>query len=138
MNILIIDDDPMFCEPLAWRLEQEGHKVNSCKSVEEVLDVEKKLTVPEPDLILLDIMMPRGEMYSKRETDSGGGTGLRLLQDIYDTNSQIPVIILTVRGDLNLAQLQERFGHGIKDVLVKPILPSEVIEAIKKDFPDTE
>ena len=69
MRILVIDDDKVFIEPLLWDLVEEGYEVTHCKSVDEVLDSQRKLKVSVPDLILLDIMMPRGEMYSKRESE---------------------------------------------------------------------
>ena len=135
MKVLVIDDDTMFCEPLVWRLVQEGYEVTYCKLVEEVLDEERKLKVPVPDLILLDIMMPRGEMYSKRETDRGGDTGLILLGDIQKVNPNIPVIIITVRKDITLAGLQEKYGASVKELIVKPVRPGEVIEQLNKIFP---
>lgn len=136
MRILIIDDDKMFAEPLLWRLGQEKYEYIYCKLVDDVLDRDKKLKVPKPDLILLDIMMPQGDMYSKRETDGGKFTGLKLLEDIQKQKPNIPVIIITVHQHLDLAELQKEFGDTIKEILVKPITPTEVVSRIKTLFPE--
>ena len=132
MKILLIDDDKVFVEPLIWRLEQEKYEVIYCGSIEDVLDEKEKLIVECVDCILLDIMMPRGNRYNKRETDSGGITGLRLLKDIQKQLPETPVIIITVRRDIVLSELREKFGENVKEILVKPATPSEVIDSIKK------
>lgn len=135
MNILFIDDDVVCSEPLLWRLVAEDYKVTYCSSVDEVLDQEGKLRVPKPDCILLDIMMPRGDRYSKQEADAGRETGLILLEDIQREEPDVPVVIITVRQDLIATKLQRKFGETIKEIIVKPVTPSKVIETLKMLFP---
>jgi CheY-like chemotaxis protein len=135
MKILIIDDDRAFTQPLLWRLRREGHDVEHRESVEDVLDEEGKLKMPKPDCILLDVMMPRGDRYSKSETEAGANTGLRLLRDIYKQNENIPVVIISVRRDLNKSELQKKFGDGIKEVLEKPVTPTMVVTRLDELFP---
>ena len=131
MNILLIDDDKYFIEPLLWELNEQGYNVTYCKSVNDVLDGQGNLKVSKHDCILLDIMMPRGDMYTKRESDAGKDTGLRVLEDIYKQEPNIPIIIVTVRKDLNKTKLQREFG-SIKEVICKPVAPSEVVDTIRK------
>jgi len=131
MKILLIDDDKVFSEPLVWRLNHEKYEVTYCQSIEDVLDKDGKMKVPQPDCILLDIMMPRGR-YSKSETAAGKDTGLKLLPDIYKKCPNIPIIVVTARGDLDIAELQEKYGDNIKAILVKPVTPTEVVEMLEE------
>lgn len=132
MKILVIDDDKVFVEPLMWALNEHGYEAEYCKSVDDVLDEEGKVKISRPDCIILDILMPRGSRYSKRETDGGRSTGLKLLEDIQKKYSKIPVIVVTVCQNLNIIDLKKKFGEAVKKVLVKPVTPTDVINAIKR------
>lgn len=136
MKVVVIDDDKVFVEPLLWRLQDEGHEVVHIRSVNHALTVFSSAIKRIPDCILLDIMMPRGNAYSEVETNGGRETGLRLLADIWrkERNRKIPVIITTVRQDLNIAELQKEFGESIKGVVVKPTTPTEIINRLKELF----
>jgi len=135
MKVLVIDDDTVFAEALLWRLKTEGYEVTYCESVEDVLDGSGELRVPRPDCILLDIMMPRGSRYSKHETEAGKRTGLKLLEDLQKKKLNISIIVITVRNNLSLHELQEKYGDNIKVILVKPATPTQVITEIKILFP---
>ena len=132
MRILVIDDDKLLTEPLLWRLNQEGHKVTHCQSISDVLDEAGRAKVSEPDCIILDILMPRGDRYSKIETRAGRDTGLKLLGDMRKQWPLVPVIIVSVRRDLNLDDIRDKYGNNVKEVLLKPVTPTEVINEIKK------
>ena len=137
MQILVVDDDKLFTEPLIWRLKREGYEVRYCKDINAVLDEDRRLRVPIPDCIILDIMMPGGDTYTNQETDAGEQTGLRLLEDIQKQLPSIPVIIVTVHNDLSFEDLGKRFGNIVGVILVKPVTPTEVIEAINNLFPQS-
>lgn len=134
MRILLIDDDKVYSEPLVWQLGQEGYDVTYCQSIEDVLDEKGKMRLPKPDCILLDIMMPSGDRYNKRETDAGKDTGSRLLEDLQREVLNTPVIIITIRTDLDEDEVRKRF-KSVKKVLVKPVTPTEVAEVIKNVCP---
>ncbi len=90
---------------------------------------------PRPDLIILDLMMPRGTRYSKEETDGGRGTGMRLLGDILKRIDRVPVIVLTVRNDADVQMgLQKRHAEVVKKILTKPTTPSQVILVVEELF----
>ena len=55
-KILIVDDEPDILDVLKYILEKEGFKVKKAKNGEEAVD---KAYDERPDLILLDIMMPK-------------------------------------------------------------------------------
>src|SRR5579871_4270030 len=80
-KILIIDDDPNNREILRVRLEQAGHDVSDAPNGEEGLRVSETFM---PDLILLDVMMPKVD-------------GLQVCREIKGNpkTEKIPVVMLT-------------------------------------------
>jgi DNA-binding response OmpR family regulator len=131
MEILLIDDDRMFSEPLTWQLEQEGYNVTYRQHIEDVIDEKGKLKFSPPDCIILDIMMPSRHRYTTGEINAGRDTGFRLLSDIEKGAPNTPVIVITIRLDIdkNLVRKQHK---SVRDILTKPVTPAEVIEATKK------
>lgn len=113
-EILIVDDDPDIVELVKNRLEADNYKVISASGGEEGL---QNINKEKPDLIILDIGMPKIDGY----------TFIRALKSNDDFKS-IPVIILTARG-----QMQGLFKvEGVKDYMTKPFKPEELLERIKK------
>ena len=101
--VLVVDDDPSARKPLARLLEQEGYDVD-CAA--DALVALSRVMHRAPDLILLDIMIPRMD-------------GLTLLWRIRETSAgrEIPVIIITGHdGEENVRRAQEL---GVKDYLIK-------------------
>lgn len=115
-KIMIVEDDSFVMDIYRTKLEQEGFEV-----IEAINGVEamKKLQNAEPNLILLDIIMPYMD-------------GLEVLKKIKEDErlKNIPVILLT-----NLSQKDEvtkGLGLGANDYLIKShFTPSEVLEKIK-------
>jgi two-component system OmpR family response regulator len=86
-NILIVDDEPDIRDTLALMLSEEGYRVRTaCDGV----DALKSISIQEPDLILLDMNMPK----------MGGIVFYHNIANTYDGSSKYPVIVLTARGDL--------------------------------------
>jgi len=80
--ILIVDDDESVRDLLEFIVKKEGFRVETASDGQEAIEKAKKLF---PDLILLDLMLPR----------YGGFEILRELQG--DETSKIPIIIITGR-----------------------------------------
>jgi CheY-like chemotaxis protein len=135
MRILVIDDDRVFTEPLLWALGDEGWAVELRRSVDDIFDEHGNVRGERPDCIILDVMMPWGRKYSPEDTNHGKSTGLRILQDIYKAEADIPLIVVTVRSDLNVVDLREKYCKSVKAVLVKPAMPSEVLRVLSEIFP---
>ena len=85
-SILFVDDDTAGAEPVALYLRRAGYEVNCASNGREAL---LALTGPNPDLILLDVRMPRMD-------------GLEFLSVLrsYLRWQHIPVILLTAYADL--------------------------------------
>jgi len=121
--ILIVDDDPALLEMYTERLKAEGAIVLEAKDGEEAVAMVRE---DHPNLILLDIMMPK----------KNGFEVLRELSKDQDANN-IPVIILSALAD-DLKK-QEGMGAGAVDYVVKAeTLPIDVIEKVRKVLAETE
>ncbi len=111
-HILICDDDPVVHESLGLYLDAERYEHSSAYDGEEAL---RKFEQDKPDLIILDLMMPRR-------------SGTDVCRDIRRT-SRVPIIMLTARGE----EIDRVLGLelGADDYIVKPFSPREVMARIK-------
>jgi CheY-like chemotaxis protein len=113
-TILIVDDDPTLVRVLGQTLEKEGYRTVLAYDGAEAL---KKVLEDHPDLILLDIHMPKVHGYAflfeLRKIEGG--------QDI-------PVLVLTSNQDMGDIFAAE----GVKEYLVKPCSPQSVLAKIKR------
>ena len=115
-NVLIVDDSKTVRNLVAFILKAEGIKVTTA---EDGLDgLEKLYSMPEVDLILTDINMPRMDGFSfiiaVRE------------QDAY---KDIPIIILSTEGGEEDIQKGIRLGANL--YMVKPAQPEKMVRNIK-------
>jgi adenylate cyclase len=104
-RILVVDDFPDNVDILKMRLESQGYEVVTAANGVEALDRTRELI---PDLVLLDIMMPRMD---------GIETVKRLKAD--DTLPFIPVILVTAKSDTKDVVLG--LENGGDDYLTKPV-----------------
>lgn len=111
-KILIIDDDAELCEMLSEYLRKEGFEVESVQHGARGLDRAREGT---HQLIVLDVMLP-------------GMNGFDLLRELR-TSSDIPVLLLTARGD----ELDRIVGLeiGADDYLSKPFNARELLARIR-------
>ena len=112
IKILVVDDDENICELLRLYLEKDGYDVQIALDGEAALE---KFKHYNPDLILLDIMMPKKD-------------GFHVLQEIRKT-SDVPVIMITAKAE-SFDKLQS-FDFGTDDYIVKPFDAKEVLARIK-------
>ncbi|MDR3268414.1 MAG: response regulator transcription factor [Tannerella sp.] len=111
-KILIVDDEPVICEILAFNLADEGYEVTCAHSAEETL---RKL-LPDHSLLLLDVMM-------------GGMSGYKLTEQLRRKNNRIPVIFLTAKNTEN--DMLTGFSVGADDYIAKPFSIKEVLARVK-------
>ena len=110
--ILICDDDPVVHESLGLYLSSEGYEHQSAYDGQQALEMCENL---HPDMIVLDLMMPRM-------------SGIDVCRTIRQT-SQVPIIMLTAKGE----EIDRILGLelGADDYIVKPFSPREVLARIK-------
>jgi len=111
-RLLLVDDEAALREPLAEYLSRQGFSVAQAASATEA---RSRLREWEPDLVLLDIMMP-------------GEDGLSLCRHLVEAKS-IPVIFLTARGEATDRIVGLEIGAD--DYVVKPFEPRELVARIR-------
>lgn len=118
-KILIIEDEEVLLSLLQERLIQEGYQVDIAKDGQEGLEKIRKI---KPDLILLDIIMPRMG-------------GFEVMEEISKDKElkTIPVIIVSNSGQP--VELERAKKLGVRDWLIKTDFdPQEVIDKVKKQL----
>ena len=77
-SILVVDDDPIIRDVLVEALQDEGYDVVACRDGQEALE---SLAEWVPDLILLDLMMPRvdGWEFRQRQLEADGLRGVPVI-----------------------------------------------------------
>ena len=124
-RLLTVEDETAIRELLAFICETDGHEVVKAASLTEARSA---LAEAEPDLILLDVMLP----------DGSGFDFLRELRSEPKT-SAIPVMMITARGDE--ADRVSGLDSGADDYIVKPFMPRELtarIRAVLRRIPSEE
>ncbi len=120
-KILIADDEEDILEIVADRLEFYGFEVQTARDGVECLEAIDRQV---PDLLLLDIRMPRLD-------------GLEVLARLQQTQPELPVGVISASTDRQVAE--DTLSRGAVDYLLKPFEPAELQEkvfgALKKEIP---
>ena len=113
-TILIVDDSPTERHVLSELLTQNGYQVITAENGEEGVEKAKS---EQPDLILMDVVMPGLNGYQATRT---------LTRD--ETTKHIPIIVCTSKGQ----ETDRIWGlrQGAIDYLVKPLNPEELLQRI--------
>lgn len=115
-KILAVDDEPNILLSLEYILEQEGYDVHVARDGEEALGVAEEI---HPDLILLDVAMPRKDGYEV----------CRLLRERADL-ATTKVVMLTAKGQ----PLEKKKGMevGADLYVTKPFSVGDLLEKIRE------
>ena len=115
-TILAVDDEISILDLLKFNLEKEGFNFISAEDGEEGIN---KVLNEKPDLLLLDVMIPKMD-------------GLSVCKKIRQENINIPIIMLSARGE----EIDKVLGLeiGADDYITKPFSPREVIARIKANL----
>ncbi len=111
-KLLIVDDDPNICDMLKLYFENEGYKV---KTANDGVDGVNSFKIYNPDLVLLDIMMPKKD-------------GWQVCREIREISPK-PVIMITAKGEVFDKVLGLELGAD--DFIVKPFDMKELSARIK-------
>lgn len=115
-DILIVEDEADIRELIQFNLEREGFKTRTAKNGAEGLEV--ALANP-PGMILMDIMMPICD----------GLTALKRMRESSSTLKQVPVIMLTAKGEES--DIVVGLELGADDYVSKPFSPKELVARIR-------
>ena len=111
-KLLIVDDDPNICDMLKLYFENEGYQV---KTASDGVDGVNYFKIYEPDIVLLDIMMPKKD-------------GWQVCREIREISPK-PVIMITAKGEVFDKVLGLELGAD--DFIVKPFDMKELSARIK-------
>ncbi len=112
-ELLLIDDDVELCDLLTSWLTQEGFQVTACHDGQ---GARQALAQSAPDAVVLDVMLP-------------DGSGLELLKQLRGEHPDLPVLMLSARGE----PLDRILGLelGADDYLAKPCDPRELTARLR-------
>lgn len=113
--ILAVDDEPNILLSIEFILDMEGYEVHTARDGDEALEAAERI---RPDLILLDINMPRKDGYEVcrilREREATAGT---------------KVIMLTAKG--HTLEIKKGLEVGAAEYVTKPFSADELLQAIR-------
>jgi len=113
-RILIVDDEEKIRHILSIMLKLKGHQTQEAQNGKEALDILER----EPfDVIITDLRMPQMD-------------GFQLLEHIKDTESPIPVIVITAYATIESAV--EAMKKGAVDYITKPFDENQIVLAVEK------
>ncbi len=114
-KILVVEDDRNLSELIKMRLEENGFEVvTAYDGLEAISQVRKH----KPDLIVLDLMLPRLDGYQ-----------VCTIIKNYETFSKIPIIILTARSSIEAKEIALKTGADA--FMVKPFDGQKLVATIK-------
>lgn len=114
-KILIAEDERDIRDLVAFTLRFAGHEVFAAANGEEAVELATKVN---PDLILMDVRMPRMTGYEACKV-------MKANADLKD----IPVVFLTARGQET--EIQQGLEAGAEEYLLKPFAPDQLTTRVK-------
>jgi two-component system KDP operon response regulator KdpE len=114
-RILVVDDETQIARVLKTALSSQGYEVKTAADGESALDLAVDWI---PDLIVTDLSMP-------------GITGIELCRSVRD-RSQVPIIVLSVRGEEKTKI--EALDAGADDYVTKPFSVSELLARVRANL----
>ncbi|MFC1617123.1 response regulator transcription factor [Candidatus Margulisiibacteriota bacterium] len=115
-NIVLIEDDKTIAKLVTLKLEKEGYKVTWKENgLDGLNEVKKKL----PDLALIDIMLPKLD-------------GFQILEDLKNNPKTKAIATILMTALSQDEKIEKAYDLGVDDFIIKPFLPSDLINRVKK------
>lgn len=112
-SIMVVDDDQDLAEMLGIVLNGVGMEVDLVSRGDEAIEIFRN---SQPDLVLLDIMLP-------------GTDGIEVCREIRKQSTRVPIVMLTAKSDTH--DIVKGLEAGADDYMVKPFKPSELVARIR-------
>ncbi|PIE12221.1 MAG: two-component system response regulator [Rhodobacterales bacterium] len=115
-HVLLIEDEPNIIEAVSFILSRDGWRVDTHSNGQTAVDT---VLERQPDLVILDVMLP-------------GMSGYDILRSLRaeKTTVDLPVLMLTARGQTKDRELAEKYGAS--RFMTKPFSNAEVLEAVRE------
>jgi two-component system, OmpR family, response regulator MprA len=114
VKILVVDDERAVRESLRRALELEGYEIELAEDGAQAL--ERLESEPEPDAMVLDVLMPRVD-------------GLEVSRTLRRNGSRLPILMLTARTQVE--DRVEGLDAGADDYLTKPFALEELLARVR-------
>ncbi len=108
-KILVVEDEPQLNELFCKTLKRNGYETYSASDAKKALKILESKTI---DMIISDVMMP-------------GMDGFEFIQQLREAQINIPIMLITAKGDI--MDKQSGFLSGADDYMVKPIHLQEML-----------
>lgn len=121
VKVFVIDDDEAVRRSLCWLIESADHPAMEFASATDFL-----ADLPDTNgtgCIVTDVRMP-------------GMTGIELLQELADRGSNLPVVVITAHGDVQMAV--ETMRLGALDFVEKPFEEKALLEVVERALLESE
>ena len=115
-KILVVDDEPTIVRLMEFILARQGHEMIVAVNGEEALE---KIKSQQPDLVLLDIMMPRIDGYEVAQ---------RLRAD--PATASLPIIMLSAKAQDE--DIRKGVEVGVDEYVTKPFTPDHLVQVVAK------
>lgn len=115
-RVLLIEDEPNIIEAIRFILSRDGWRVDTHSDGSTALDA---IRARVPDLVILDVMLPNKSGYDIL-------CELRETTDVQD----VPVLMLTARGQKKDRELAERLG--VSKFMTKPFSNGEILSTVRE------
>ncbi|WP_037256241.1 response regulator transcription factor [Roseobacter sp. SK209-2-6] len=114
-HVVLIEDEPNIAEAIRFLLIRDGWSVDAHGDGSDAVEV---IAAARPDLVILDLMLP-------------GKSGLEVIQELRALGDMqdLPVLMLTARGQLKDREMAER--AGVTRFMTKPFSNAEVLTAVR-------
>lgn len=112
-RILVVDDERSIVNGIEELLTEEGYEVVTAYDGDTALDI---FAESQPDLVVLDIMMPKRN-------------GFQVCEEIRRHSENIPILFLSAKGDI--VDKSIGFGAGADDYMTKPFVGEELLLRIE-------
>lgn len=115
-RVLLIEDEPNIIEAIRFILSRDGWRVDTHSDGKSALEAVRDRT---PHLIILDVMLPNRSGYD-------------ILNDLRQTveTQDVPVLMLTARGQKKDRELAERLGAN--RFMTKPFSNREILDTVRE------
>ncbi|MEE8484773.1 MAG: response regulator [Nitrospinota bacterium] len=115
-TILIVDDEAFIQRSLQFVLKKTGHKIVTAADGDQAIE---KAKAAKPDLIFLDIMMPKKD-------------GFEVLKELREDDELKDVHVIMLTGKGRDQDRQKGMDLGANDFLTKPFVPSQLFKMAKQ------
>lgn len=115
-KVLIVDDEPNIVLSVEFLMQREGHEVATAGDGQEALDM---LEETRPDLMILDVMMPRKNGFEVCEAVRGNAQF-----------AAMPILMLTAKG--REAEMKKGLSLGADAYITKPFSTHELVAKVNE------